>query len=260
VKEPNNLEPVARVLVTGGTGVLGSYLVPCLRQRGHEVSVLSRRASPELPAGAVAVPGDVRTGRGLREAAAGVDVVIHAATSPRRRVRETEVEGTRQMLAAAGVAGAHFVYVSIVGVDQMSFPYYRAKWAAEQLVEGAASPWAIQRATQFHDLLDMFLGMRLWPSTRHMAFQTVAATEVSDRLADVVEGRTAGRLEDFGGPEVLPIRELVATRRRITGRTTVLLPAPRIGFLRQFDEGRHLCPDHRSGRLTWEAWLGERGR
>jgi uncharacterized protein YbjT (DUF2867 family) len=203
------------------------------------------------------VQGDVRTGEGLGGATADTDVVVHAATSARRRARATEVDGTRQMLAAATAAGAHFIYVSIVGVDRIGFPYYRAKWAAEQLVE-AADRWTIQRATQFHQLLDSFLAMRLFPATKHMAFQPVDPGEVSDRLVDLVDAGPSGRVEDFGGPEVVPLRQLNATRRAVTGRRAFILPAPPVGFLRGFDEGHHLCPDGGRGLITWESWQRSR--
>src|SRR5947209_4230730 len=142
---------MATVLVTGGTGVLGSYLVPRLVARGHEVRRLSRHAS-----GPDAVRGDVRTGEGIDAAVAGCDVVVHAATS-QRRSRETEVKGTRHVVDAARKADAHVIYVSIVGVDRHRIPYYKAKWAAEQVVEASNARWTILRATQFHDLLDRIL-------------------------------------------------------------------------------------------------------
>src|SRR5947199_9388382 len=107
---------MATVLVTGGTGVLGSHLVPKLRARGHEVRPLSRH-----PVGENAVRGDVRTGEGLEVAAAGCDTIVHAA-SAQRRARETEVEGTRHVVNAARSAGAHLIYMSIVGVDRHRLP------------------------------------------------------------------------------------------------------------------------------------------
>lgn len=244
------------VLVTGGTGGLGSYLVPVLRRRGYAVRILSRRPHGSSDDAVSYWQGDVRTGQGLQPAAAGADTVIHAATSVQRRAKATEVEGTRHMLAASGEAGAHLVYVSIVGVDQHRFPYYKAKWAAEQVVEAnGGHRWTIQRATQFHDLLARFLGLPVFPRTKHMAFQPVDASEVSERLADLVEAGPSGRAPDFGGPTVLPVTDLAATYRRITGQRPRLVPTPAIGFLGDFDRGRHLCPDHAEATITWEQYL-----
>src|SRR4051812_39607786 len=164
---------MADVLVTGGTGVLGTALVPRLIAGSHRVRVLSRQPSPTVPAGATAVQGDVRTGEGIDAAVEGVDAVIHAATSSRRRVRVPEVEGTRNIAGAGRKAGAHVIYVSIVGVDKHRLPYYKAKWEAEKAVDGSGADWSILRATQFHELLDGFLSMRMLPLAKRTPFQPV---------------------------------------------------------------------------------------
>ena len=245
---------MAHVLVTGGTGVLGSRLVPELIGRGHRVRTLSRHGGPGAE-GVEASTGNVRTGEGVAAAAKGVDAVVHAATNAAWRARSTEVDGVRHVVDAIAGSEIHVIYVSIVGVDRHRFPYYKAKWAAEQLVESSPVRWTVQRATQFHDLLERFLSLRVFPVTRDLAFQVVDTGEVAVRLADLVESGETGRVDDFGGPEVVPIRELAKVRRRVTGRRARLVPAPRVGFLRDFDEGRHHAPDHRSGTITWEEWL-----
>jgi uncharacterized protein YbjT (DUF2867 family) len=240
---------MATVLVTGATGVLGSYLVPRLTQRGHDVRRLSRHAT-----GTGAVRGDVRTGEGITAAVDGCDTVIHAATNP-FRARATEVDGAKHVADAARPHGAHLIYVSIVGVDHHRLPYYKAKWEAEQLVEASGAKWTIQRATQFHDLLDRILGYRVIPLPRRTPFQPVDGGDVSNALADLVDAGPSGRAPDVGGPEVLTIGELNETRKRLAHKRAVLVPVPGLSFIRDFVDGKHLCLDRAVGKVTWEEWL-----
>ena len=249
---------MATVLVTGGTGTLGRAVVPLLLAAGHDVRVLSRRADPRLPAGVAGWQGDVLTGVGVDDAVDGCDVVLHAASNPRRNARETEEAGARHVGSAAKGAGAHLLYVSIVGVDRHRLPYYRAKLAAERIVADSGADWTVLRATQFHDLIDLFLGRGVFVRTRHLRFQPVEVGEVAARLAELVAGGAQGLAPDFGGPEVLSIRELAETRRIATGLRTRLVPLPAVGFLADFDAGRHLTPDHRAGTGTWQQWLDNR--
>lgn len=250
---------MAVVLVTGGTGTLGRAVVPLLLAAGHDVRVLSRRSAPTVPAGVTALSGDVRTGAGVGPATEGADVVIHAASSPRRRARETEVEGARHVATAARAAGAHLVYVSIVGVDRHRYSYYRAKRAAEVVVAESGANWSVLRATQFHDLLELFFRSGWFFRTPRLRFQPVDVTEVARRLCDVALGTPSGLVADFGGPEVRTVRQLVEERRELTGSRTRLVRVPARGFLADFDAGLHLTPDHRDGTITWRDWL-EAGR
>jgi uncharacterized protein YbjT (DUF2867 family) len=248
------------VLVTGGTGTLGRVLVPLLLGRYDDVRVLSRRADPRLPAGVSAWPGDVRTGVGLGAAVEGCTVVVHAASSPRRQARETEEAGASNVAAAARRTSAHLVYISIVGVDRHRLPYYRAKWAAERVIADSGAAWTVLRATQFHELIAGFLDRGIFIRTRHLRFQPVDVSEVATRLVELAAGPAQGLVADFGGPEVLGIRELADARREATGRRTRLVPVPAVGSLADYDAGRHLTPEHRSGHRTWAQWLADRGR
>jgi uncharacterized protein YbjT (DUF2867 family) len=246
---------MSTILVTGGTGTLGRALVPQLVAAGHRVRVLSRRQAPRLPAGVEGRQGELRTGVGVTEAVDGVEVVIHAASNPRRHTMETEEIGARHVSAAARAAGAHLLYVSIVGVDGHRFRYYRAKVAAERIIAESGAPWTVLRATQFHDLLDFALSRGWFIRTRHLRFQPVDVGEVAGRLTELAAGPPAGRVPDFGGPEVRSLRELAEMRYAATGRRTRLVPVPAVGFLADFDAGRHLTPDHRAGQRTWREWL-----
>jgi uncharacterized protein YbjT (DUF2867 family) len=249
---------MATVLVTGGTGTLGRAVVPLLLADGHEVRVLSRRAAPTVPGEVQTYAGDVRTGIGVNQAVDGCDIVIHAASNPRRQVKETEVEGARHVAAAARAVDAHLVYVSIVGVDRHRYFYYRAKYAAEHVVAESGARWSVLRATQFHDLMDMFLGAGWFFRTPNLRFQPVAVDDVAQRLVEVATTEPQGLAPDFGGPAILSVEELVGVRQEIRGRRTRLVRAPRLGLFRDFDAGLHLAPEHCNGRTTWGSWLSSR--
>lgn len=237
-----------RILVTGGTGTLGTRLVPRLRDAGHDVVVLSRGRGPGT------VVGDVRSAADVQRAAGNAEVIVHAATSP-RRARSVDLPGTRHVVAAAQDVGAQVVYLSITGVDRVRIPYYRVKLAAEQVVMQASSPWTILRATQFHDLVEQVLRLPVSVRTASLRFQPVAPDDVARRIVDLIAAGPTRTVELFGGPEVLSMTELEHTRHEVTGKRTRLARVPAIGPLRDLDAGKHLVPDHLEGRVTWRSWL-----
>jgi len=212
------------------------------------VRVLSRRP------GAGTHVGDLNTGAGVAEAAAGAEVVVHAASAGPRR----DPEQTRHLLDATRGAG-HLVYISIVGIDGIPFSYYRAKLACERLIEAAPVPHTILRATQFHQLLAKGLGalsrVPVVGLPLEMRFQPVAAAECAERLGALAEGEPLGRARDFGGPQVLTARELLATWRTRHPRPRAFdLPLP-LPVVRAFREGRNTCPAHADGRQTWAEFV-----
>ncbi len=251
------------VLVTGGSGAVGHLVVRALRERGHRAVVLSRQPGT----GADWRHGDLASGEGLREAVVGVGAIVHAgsATAEVTRTRATDVESTRRLLEAAGVEGVgHLVYISIVGMEGVAYPYYRAKLAAEAIVRQGPVPWTILRATQFHTLMEFFLaafprlpGLMTVPFG--WRFQPVDPGEVATRLAEVATGAPAGLLPDFGGPEVRDLLSLAESWRRAHGvrKRLVNLPLP-FRFSRQFAAGRLLCPDHRVSQITFEQYLARK--
>ncbi len=205
---------------------------------------------------------DLETGAGVAQAVAGVQIIVHAATNPLHHTWQTDVEGTRRLLAEARAVGVrHVVYISIVGIDCISgYPYYAAKLAAEQLVVEGGIPWSILRATQFHYLLD--LGLR-WlsrspvvPLPTDFPFQPVAHEEVALELVQNVAAGPSGRLPDMGGPEVHTVEELAHTWLQLRGMRRLIFPvripgAAAAGFRR----GEHTCPQNRQGRITWGEWV-----
>src|SRR5687768_16896220 len=141
------------VLVTGGTGRLGQRLIGPLQGAGHTVKQMSRRG-----AGPGGVRGDLATGRDLGTALAGAEVIVHAASDPRGDPWQVDVAGTRRLVQAVDRDRLrHLVYLSIVGVDRIPYGYYRAKFAAEQVLLASGLPVTLLRVTQFHDFVDFLL-------------------------------------------------------------------------------------------------------
>jgi uncharacterized protein YbjT (DUF2867 family) len=243
-----------RILVTGGTGQLGSAVVARLRAAGEEVRVLSRRAAPDV------VRGDLRTGRGIDSAVAGTDVVVHCATDYFGR----EAGLARTLVEAARWAGGpHLVYVSIVGVDRVPLGYYRAKHETEQVFATSGLPYTIQRATQFHALVrTLFAGASRLPvlPVPRFSFQPVDVRDVAERLADLALDDPAGRADDFGGPEILAAAELAQAVAEAGGRRRRIVPLSVPGeTFRAYADGGHLTPGHREGKITFARYLAEQG-
>ena len=156
------------------------------------------------------------------------------ARPARSATRRTEVEGTRRLTVAGGTGRRpHLLYVSIVGVDRNPLPYYKAKLAAEAVIEAAELPHTILRATQFHSLLDGLLGrlarLPVLPVPRGVRFQPIDAGEVATRVVALVGAGPSGRAPDMGGPEVRGIDELARAWLRARGRSRRIVAFPIAG-------------------------------
>ncbi|MGW7194645.1 SDR family oxidoreductase [Streptomyces chryseus] len=238
------------ILVTGGTGTLGRLVTERLRTDGHEVRVLSRHSRT--------YPVDLREGgTGLAEAVAGVDTIVHCASTP----RGGDERAARHLAEAARPAGVrHLVYISIVGVDQVPLGYYQSKLAVERLIEESGLGWSVLRTTQFHDLVlrllqgSAKLPVMLLPAG--VAVQPIEVAEVAARLAELAAGAPAGRVLDMGGPEVRSFPELARAYLRTSGRRRTLLNVRLAGkAYRGFRAGGHLTPQRALGEVTFEQFL-----
>jgi uncharacterized protein YbjT (DUF2867 family) len=234
------------ILVTGGTGRLGAAVVARLGPAGR---IASRRTAVGL------YTVDYRTGAGFDAALDGVSAIVHCATSFRNEARLAE-----QVVSAARQNGSpHLVYVSIVGIDQISLGYYRGKLAGERIVQQSGLPYTIQRATQFHDLIRVLLaGLSYSPimPVPAIPFQPVDADEVADRLADLARSRPIGRAPDIAGPEVLTFPELARIYLRATRRHRLIAPIRLPGHtFAAFRHGRHLNAESTAGQTTFADYL-----
>jgi uncharacterized protein YbjT (DUF2867 family) len=259
------MEPI---LVTGGTGHLGRDLVRLLLAQRRPVRVLARSAGRE-PAVEWAL-GDLATGRGLAAAVRDVHTVIHAATlSPiakRGGMRPVDffttpttvdVDGTRRLLDECTRAGvAHFLHVSIVGLEDGSLPYARVKLAGEKLVRQSKLPWSIVRAMPFYYLVERVIaGLRwlpVWP-VPDAPFNPVDTSDVAGYLAECLDDGKRGERDEIGGPEDLGVVEIARQyqrERRLHRRIVPLHLSPKavrgMGFV---------VAQGRRGNVTWSSWL-----
>jgi len=256
---------MSRVLVTGGTGILGTALRPRLNMAGHTVRIMSRRTpKPGEDQGVEWAQADLSTGDGLAAAVEGAEVIIHAASAGFGDSHQTDVEGTRRLLEAAGRAGVqHLVYISIAGIEHVDYEYYRHKLEAERLIEQSGVAYSILRAVQFHALIDGILKRLVrFPiavvDTR-LTLQPVDEGEVADRLVELVASGPSGRVPDFGGPEIRRMGELARMwlAARDMRALIVGLPFPG-GLWAGWRKGLTTVPEHRQGKVTFEEWAARR--
>jgi len=254
------------VLVTGGTGDLGGALVGRLVKADHGVRIMSRRAGP-ASGGLMTewAQASLETGEGLTAAIDGIECVAHCASSPFRKTKEADVDGTRRLLEVCKAAGvAHFLYISIVGIDKVPTPYYEHKLAAEKIVEDAGVPYTILRATQFHALLDRMFsdGLLRFPVGAvpgAFKFQTIDTGEVAGRMLELIEAGPSGRVDDIGGPEVLNAGDMARSWVAASGRRRLILPLPLFGKMNSaFRRGLNCTPENTYGKITWTDWLADK--
>ena len=242
-----------KIVVIGGTGLIGSKTVAILRQGGHEVVA----ASPNTGVNTI-------TGEGLKEAMAGAQVVIDLANSPSfedKAVLEFFETSGRNLLAAEAAGGVqHHVALSIVGTDRTDNGYFRAKVAQEKLIEASGIPYTIIRATQFMEFLGGIAAssmegniVRLPP----VLFQPIAADDVAAIVTDVALAAPRNGIVEIAGPERAPFNEIVARYLKAVGDPREVVSDPDARYWGGRVEERSLVPlgEARIGRIGFDEWF-----
>ena len=242
-----------KIVVIGGTGLIGSKTVAILRQGGHEVVA----ASPNTGVNTI-------TGEGLKEAIAGAQVVIDLANSPSfedKAVLEFFETSERNLLPAETAAGVrHHVALSIVGTDRSDNGYFRAKVAQEKLIETSGVPYTIVRSTQFLEFLGSIAAssadgniVRISPGL----FQPIAADDVAAVVADVALAVPRNSIVEIAGPERAAFNEFVARHLKAIGDPRKVVSDPEARYFGGRVEERSLVPlgEARLGRIGFDEWL-----
>jgi uncharacterized protein YbjT (DUF2867 family) len=243
-----------KIVVIGGTGLIGSKVVALLRQRGHDALA----ASPNSGVNTL-------TGEGLAEALAGAQVIVDLANSPSfedSAVMTFFQTSEGNLLPAEARAGVrHHVALSIVGTDRTSDNgYFRAKVAQENLIKDSGIPYTIIRSTQFLEFLGAIANSSAEGDTVRISpglFQPIAAEEVAAFVADVALAPPRNGIVEIAGPERAPFNEIIARYLKAVGDPHKVVRDPEARYWGGRVEERSLVPlgEARLGRIGLDEWL-----
>jgi uncharacterized protein YbjT (DUF2867 family) len=242
-----------KIVVVGGTGLIGSKTVAVLRQGGHEVVAASRKGGVNTV-----------TGAGLKEAMAGAQVVIDLSNAPSfdaKAVLEFFETSGRNLLAAEAAAGVRHHVALSVGTDRLPDQgYYRAKVAQEKLIEASGIPYTIIRSTQFLEFLGGIADASTDGSVVRLApglLQPIAADDVAAVVTEVALANPRNGIVEIAGPERAPFNEIVAHYLKAVGDPRKVEKDPEARYFGGRLEEMSLVPlgEARLGRLNLEEWL-----
>jgi uncharacterized protein YbjT (DUF2867 family) len=243
-----------KIIIIGGTGLIGTKLASKLRQKGHDVIP----ASPSTGVNTI-------TGEGLAEALSGAETVVDVANSPsfedRAVLKFFETSG-RNLLAAEAAAGVrHHVALSIVGTDRLpECGYFRAKLAQENLIKASKISYTILRATQFFEFVGGVIDsasdgqiVRLSPAL----FQPVASDDVAAALADVTLDAPVNGMIELAGPERFSLDDFARLYLTATKDPRKVVADIHARYFGAELDDRSLTPDGnpRLGSVRFETWL-----
>jgi uncharacterized protein YbjT (DUF2867 family) len=243
-----------KIVVIGGTGLIGSRLVKKLREHGHEAIA----ASPNSGVNSV-------TGEGVAEVLKGASVIVDVTNAPDwddAAVLKFFETSTRNLLTSEAAAGVkHHVALSVVGTDRLSESgYFRAKIAQEKLIKESSIPYSIVHATQFFEFLTGLADISMVGGKVHLPhvlFQPMAADDVASAVARVAVGQPVNGIVEIGGPEQFRVDDLV--RRYLTlikdPREVILDPNARYAGAKLGEKTLVPGNNARLGETRFEIWL-----
>lgn len=243
-----------KIVVIGGTGLIGSRLVHKLREQGYEAVPASRASGV-----------NTMTGEGLDEVLHGATVVADVSDSSSSN--DDEVlrffrTSSQNLLAAEQRAGTeHHIALSIVGLERLGqVGYMRAKVAQEKLIEQSSLPYSIVRATQFFEFLGSLANSATVGNTIHLPhvlFQPMAADDVASAMCTPIEGPPTTRMAEVAGPEQFHMDDLVRRVLRARGDPRDVITDPEAGYFGARIGERALLPGDGAGlgNIRFEDWL-----
>jgi uncharacterized protein YbjT (DUF2867 family) len=243
-----------KIVVLGGTGLIGSKLVNKLREMGHEAVAAS-------PATGV----DALTGQGLSEALAGAGAVVDVTNSPsfeEKAVMDFFTTSTRNLIAAERAAGVgHHVALCIVGTDRLlESPYFRAKMAQENLIKESGVPYTILRSTQFFEFIGRIAATTADGQSVRAAsayIQPIVSDDVVAALAEIASEPPVNGTVEIAGPDRFQIDELLRRLLKATGDAREVITDASTRYFGALLQERSLTPDAPSilGTVHFADWV-----
>jgi len=247
-----------KIVVIGGSGLIGSKVVKRLTEKGHEVFA----ASPKTGV-------DATTGQGLDEALAGAEVVVDVSNAPSwedAAVLAFFENAGRNLARAEKKAGVrHHVALSVVGTDRLQDSgYFRAKLAQERLIITSGIPYTIVRATQFFEFLGAIAAEAADQKSVRLpnaGFQPIAADDVAQAVADAVLGAPVNGTIEIAGPERLPLSEFIARYLKATHDPREVASDPQAPYYGVRVNDRSLVPGDNPhlGTIRFDEWIHRPG-
>src|SRR5919109_2308073 len=242
-----------KIVVIGGSGLIGKKLVPILRERGHE-------AAPASPSKGV----NALTGEGLAEVLTGASVVVDVSNSPSfedAAVLAFFETSTRNLLAAESVAGVrHHVALSVVGTERLSESgYFRAKIAQEELIRDSSIPFSIVHATQFFEFVKSIADAATDGDTvrlAHVLIQPIAADDVAAAVCEISQRAPADGVIEVAGPEQFRLDELIQRGLIAKGDPRTVVADPKARYFGAELQERTLLPTNavHLGEIRFNDW------
>ncbi|MGH6615394.1 SDR family oxidoreductase [Sphingomonas sp.] len=243
-----------KIVVIGGTGLIGSRVVEKLKEQGHD-------AFAAAPSTGV----DTVTGEGLAEALAGTDVVVDLANSPSfedQAAMDFFQAAGRNLTAAEVAAGVrHHVALSVVGTDRLQDSgYFRAKLAQEKLIKSSPVPYTLIHATQFFEFIRSIAGFSTQGDEVHLPpvqFQPMAAEDVASAVAEVAMAEPANDTIEIAGPDIFTLDEPVRQALAFDGDARVVIADPDAPYFGIKVSEKTLVPsaNARLGSTKFDWWL-----
>lgn len=248
-----------KIVINGGTGLIGSKTVARLRSSGHEVIA----ASPQSGFNSV-------TGEGVAETAKGAQVIVDLSNSPSwedAAVLEFFQKSTSNLIAAAKASGVkHYIALSVVGTERLQASgYFVAKLAQERLIKSSGVPYTIVHSTQFFELLGFLV--KAWESGSKVVvpaalIQPISSDDVAEVMAEVALATPRNGMFEIAGPERFNIRDLVAEYLAATGDTRAVEASADVSYSgAQIEETTLVSDDNpRLGKIDFDQWFAARAK